>query len=163
MGLKNKFKSYFFLDEEEGEEYYEEQPVAAKPQPLREVPTEKKMKKTTGKNYFTNQNEAASADDHKVVSMNGAQFSSQMVLVEPRVYAEAQELSDYLKEYKTVVVNLQRISHDQAIRIVDFLSGTVYALGGDIQRIGNNIFLCTPENVEVDGAISEMLEEQDFM
>ncbi|EUJ24443.1 cell division protein SepF [Listeria grandensis] len=162
MGLKNKFKSYFFLDEEEGEDYYEE-PVATKPQPLREVPAENKMKKTTGKNYFKNQSEAPVDDDHKVVSMNGAQFSSQMVLVEPRVYAEAQELSDYLKEYKTVVVNLQRISHDQAIRIVDFLSGTVYALGGDIQRIGNNIFLCTPENVEVDGAISEMLEEQDFM
>ncbi|MBC2190065.1 cell division protein SepF [Listeria booriae] len=164
MGLKDKFKSYFFLDEE-GEEYYEEeqQPVAAKPQQqyIREVPAEKKMKKPTTKNYFTNQNDAV--DEHKVVSMNGAQFSSQMVLVEPRVYAEAQELSDYLKEYKTVVVNLQRISHDQAIRIVDFLSGTVYALGGDIQRIGNNIFLCTPENVEVDGAISEMLEEQDFM
>ncbi|AQY50718.1 hypothetical protein PWEIH_13994 [Listeria weihenstephanensis FSL R9-0317] len=162
MGLKNKFKSYFFLDEEEGEDYYEEPVAATKPQPLREVPAEKSMKKTTGKNYFTNQSEAP-VDENKVVSMNGAQFSSQMVLVEPRVYAEAQELSDYLKEYKTVVVNLQRISHDQAIRIVDFLSGTVYALGGDIQRIGNNIFLCTPENVEVDGAISEMLEEQDFM
>ncbi|EUJ28444.1 hypothetical protein PCORN_12127 [Listeria cornellensis FSL F6-0969] len=52
MGLKNKFKSYFFLDEEEGEDYYEEQPVAAKPQPLREVPTEKKMKKPTGKKLF---------------------------------------------------------------------------------------------------------------
>ncbi|MBC8923042.1 cell division protein SepF, partial [Escherichia coli] len=48
-------------------------------------------------------------------------------------------------------------------RIVDFLSGTVYALGGDIQRVGNNIFLCTPDNVEVDGSISEMLDEQNFM
>ncbi|WP_009913416.1 cell division protein SepF [Listeria monocytogenes] len=95
--------------------------------------------------------------------MQGAQFSSRMVLAEPRVYAEAQELADYLKEYKSVVVNLQRISHDQATRIVDFLSGTVYALGGDIQRVGNNIFLCTPDNVEVDGSISEMLDEQNFM
>ncbi|EFR83979.1 cell division protein SepF, partial [Listeria monocytogenes FSL F2-208] len=102
-------------------------------------------------------------DDAKVVSMQGAQFSSRMVLAEPRVYAEAQELADYLKEYKSVVVNLQRISHDQATRIVDFLSGTVYALGGDIQRVGNNIFLCTPDNVEVDGSISEMLDEQNFM
>ncbi|EUJ32085.1 hypothetical protein MFLO_07867 [Listeria floridensis FSL S10-1187] len=102
-------------------------------------------------------------EESNVVSMQGAQFSSEVMLSEPRVYAEAQELADYLKEYKTLVVNLQRISHDQAIRIVDFLSGTVYALGGDIQRIGNNIFLCTPENVNVDGSISEMLEEQDYM
>ncbi len=153
MGLSNKFKSFFFLDEE-GEEYYEE-PTSKKvqePEPM----TQKKA----AKNKFRAVEES---ENNKVVSMQGAQFSSQVVLAEPRVYAEAQELSDYLKEYKTLVVNLQRISHDQAIRIVDFLSGTVYALGGDIQRIGNNIFLCTPENVDVDGSISEMLEEQDFM
>ncbi|EUJ65339.1 hypothetical protein MCOL2_00845 [Listeria fleischmannii FSL S10-1203] len=118
------------------------------------------VQKKAAKNKFRAVEET---ENNKVVSMQGAQFSSQVVLAEPRVYAEAQELADYLKEYKTLVVNLQRISHDQAIRIVDFLSGTVYALGGDIQRIGNNIFLCTPENVDVDGSISEMLEEQDFM
>ena len=50
-----------------------------------------------------------------------------MVLSEPRVYAEAQEIADHLKNRRAVVVNLQRIQHDQAKRIVDFLSGTVYA------------------------------------
>lgn len=153
MGLSNKFKSFFFLDEE-GEEYYEEPTTKKVPEP------EPMVQKKAAKNKFRAVEET---ENNKVVSMQGAQFSSQVVLAEPRVYAEAQELADYLKEYKTLVVNLQRISHDQAIRIVDFLSGTVYALGGDIQRIGNNIFLCTPENVDVDGSISEMLEEQDFM
>ncbi|MBK3914023.1 cell division protein SepF [Listeria ivanovii] len=152
MGLSNKFKSFFFLDEEE--EYYEEE-VAREPEPMQK----KTKKEKPNKNRFY----AVEEDDAKVVSMQGAQYSSHMVLAEPRVYAEAQELADYLKEYKTVVVNLQRISHDQATRIVDFLSGTVYALGGDIQRVGNNIFLCTPDNVEVDGSISEMLDEQNFM
>lgn len=60
------------------------------------------------------------------------------------------------------MVNLQRIDHDQAKRIVDFLSGTVYAIGGDIQKIGMNIFLCTPDNVEVSGNISEFLQEHDI-
>ncbi|EKD8216783.1 cell division protein SepF [Listeria innocua] len=151
MGLSNKFKSFFFLDEEE--EYYEEE-VAREPEPMQK----KTKKEKPSKNRFY-----AVEEDAKVVSMQGAQFSSRMVLAEPRVYAEAQELADYLKDYKTVVVNLQRISHDQATRIVDFLSGTVYALGGDIQRVGNNIFLCTPDNVEVNGSISEMLDEQNFM
>ena len=71
--------------------------------------------------------------------------------MEPRVYAEAQDIADQLKNRKAVVVNLQRIEHDQARRIVDFLSGTVYAIGGDIQKIGTDIFLCTPDNVEVSG------------
>ncbi|GAE47136.1 FtsZ-interacting protein related to cell division [Mesobacillus boroniphilus JCM 21738] len=59
-------------------------------------------------------------------------------------------------------MNLQRIEQDQARRIVDFLSGTVYAISGDIQRIGMNIFLCTPDNVEVTGNISELMQERDY-
>ncbi len=59
-------------------------------------------------------------------------------------------------------MNLQRIERDQARRIVDFLSGTVYAIGGDIQKVGTDIFLCTPDNVEVSGSISEFLQEKDF-
>ncbi len=70
---------------------------------------------------------------------------------------EAQEITDHLKNRKVVVVNLQRIQRDQAVRIVDFLSGTVYALGGDIQKIGTDIFLCTPDNVDVSGSISDMM------
>ena len=46
-------------------------------------------------------------------------------------------------------MNLQRIDKISAKRIIDFLSGTVYAIGGDIQRVGTDIFLCTPDNVEV--------------
>ncbi|WP_317950718.1 cell division protein SepF, partial [Rossellomorea marisflavi] len=97
-----------------------------------------------------------------VVSLQSVQKSSKVILVEPRVYAEAQEIADHLKNRRSVLVNLQRIQHDQAKRIVDFLSGTVYAIGGDIQRVGSDIFLCTPDNVEVSGNISELLSEEDF-
>lgn len=97
-----------------------------------------------------------------MVSLQSIQKSSKLVLCEPRVYAEAQDISDHLKNRRSVVVNLQRIDHDQAKRIVDFLSGTVYAIGGDIQKIGMNIFLCTPDNVEVSGNISEFLQEHDI-
>ena len=87
--------------------------------------------------------------------MQNLQKASKVILVEPRVYAEAQDISEHLKNKRAVVVNLQRIDKDQGIRIVDFLSGTVYALGGDIQRIGTDIFLCAPDTVEVAGAISD--------
>jgi len=45
------------------------------------------------------------------------------------------------------------------VRIVDFLSGTVYALNGTISKVGSNIFVCTPDNVEVQGTITEMLQD----
>ena len=90
------------------------------------------------------------------------QKSSKVILYEPRAYAEAQEIADHLKSRRAVVVNLQRIQHDQAKRIIDFLSGTVYAIGGDIQRIGTNIFLCTPENVDVSGNISDIVTDDEL-
>jgi cell division inhibitor SepF len=142
LSIKNKFKSFFALDEEEYEyveqdryqedDYEDEQPFAAKPQAKQNV-----------------------------VSLQSVQKSSKVVLCEPRVYAEAQDVADQLKNRRAVVVNLQRIQHDQAKRIVDFLSGTVYAIGGDIQKIGANIFLCTPDNVDVAGSISEIVTEED--
>ena len=80
---------------------------------------------------------------------------NKMILLEPRAFSEAQQIADHLKKRNTVVVNLKRVTSDQAKRIMDFLSGTVYAIGGDLQKIGVGIFLCTPKNVNVEGSISE--------
>ena len=81
--------------------------------------------------------------------------SGKMILLEPRAYSESQQIADHLKKKNTVVVNMKRVTPDQAKRIVDFLSGTVYALGGDLQKIGAGIFLCTPRTVDVEGAITD--------
>lgn len=80
---------------------------------------------------------------------------SKMILFEPRAYSEAQQIAEYLKNRNTVVVNLKRVTPDQAKRIVDFLSGTLYAINGDLQKLGGGIFLCTPNNVNVEGKITE--------
>lgn len=80
---------------------------------------------------------------------------NQMILVEPRAYSESQTIADHLKTKNTVVVNLKRVTEAQAKRIIDFLTGTLYAIGGDLQKIGPGIYLCTPKNVLVQGKISE--------
>ena len=80
---------------------------------------------------------------------------SKMVLLEPRAYSESQQIADYLKNRSAVVVNLKRVTPDQAKRIVDFLSGTLYAIGGDLQKLGGGIFLCTPNNINVEGKITD--------
>ncbi len=86
-------------------------------------------------------------------TINGGE-GKKLMLLEPRAYSESQQIADYLKNRSTVVVNLKRVTTDQAKRIVDFLSGTVYAIGGDLQKIGGGIFLCTPKNIKVDGKIT---------
>lgn len=81
--------------------------------------------------------------------------NGKMILLEPRAFSESQQIADHLKKRNTVVVNMKRVTSEQAKRIIDFLSGTVYAIGGDLQKIGVGIFLCTPKNVNVEGSISE--------
>ena len=66
-----------------------------------------------------------------------------------------------LKTKKATVVNLHRLQKDQAKRVVDFLSGVIYAIEGDIQRIGPKIFLCTPRNISVAGTIDLDEDEQE--
>jgi cell division inhibitor SepF len=87
--------------------------------------------------------------------------TSKMVLLEPRAYSESQQIADHLKSRNSVVVNLKRVTPDQAKRIVDFLSGTVYSIGGDLQKIGGGIFLCTPNNMNVQGKITEEDDKDD--
>lgn len=92
---------------------------------------------------------------------NAKDISNQMILVEPRAYSESQTIADHLKSKNTVVVNLKRVTEAQAKRIIDFLSGTLYAIGGDMQKIGPGIYLCTPNNVNVQGKISDAEDEKD--
>ena len=80
-----------------------------------------------------------------------APAATRMTTIHRAVVAE----EDYLKNRSAVVVNLKRVTPDQAKRIVDFLYGTIYAIGGDLQKLGGGIFLCTPNNVNVEGQISE--------
>jgi len=83
---------------------------------------------------------------------------NKMILLEPRAYSESQQIADHLKKRNSVVVNLKRVTPEQAKRIVDFLSGTLYAIGGDLQKLGSGIFLCTPKNIAVQG---KMTDEED--
>lgn len=85
-----------------------------------------------------------------IVNLPTAQPKQMKVMVvEPFVFDDAQYVADHLKNRKPVVINLENTDKEVAKRMIDFISGTTYALGGTIQKIGNNIFLCAPNNVDV--------------
>ncbi len=87
---------------------------------------------------------------------NGTEMgSNKMILFEPRAYSESTQITDYLKKRNTVVVNLKRVTPDQAKRIVDFLTGSLYAMNGSLQKLGGGIFLCAPNNVNIEGKITD--------
>jgi cell division inhibitor SepF len=145
MSLVSKLKSYFALDED----------IEYKEEVVEEEIAEPKIVKPAKQNH-------AHGTNNNIVSLQSVQKSSKVVLLEPRAYADAQEVADNLNNKRAVIVNLQRIQRDQGKRIVDFLSGTVYAIGGDIQKIGTDIFLCTPANVDVSGNITGFSPDEEY-
>lgn len=151
MSVMNRFMNFLGLQEEE--EIVERERVVQEEQEHETTPLEQRRN-----NRNSSIGAAGSASTNNVVSIH-SQKNVRVVLSEPRSYDEAQEIADHLRSRRSVIVNLQRVRSDLALRIVDFLSGTVYALSGSISKLGPNIFLCTPESVEIQGAITEMLAE----
>src|SRR5690625_8024354 len=113
MGFKSKLKSLFSVDDEYEYEYVEEEI---------ETPQVSKTRKGDAQNVVN------------LTSLN--QPTSKVVLCEPRTYNEAQEIADHIVNRRAVVTNLERVDHSQAVRVIDFLSGTIYALNGDMQKLG---------------------------
>jgi cell division inhibitor SepF len=138
MGMMKRFMNYMGLQEEE--EILEREPSA-----------------DAADEQDENTNEVRKVKNN-VVSLH-AQKSSKLVLCEPRNYEETQAIADHLRSRRSILVNLHRVRPEQAMRIVDFLSGTVYALNGAISKVGPNIFVCTPDSVEIQGAITDLLNE----
>lgn len=120
----------------------------------------KKMFKDDEEDIFSgDENQFYEIKDAEAIAEEGG---AKMILLEPRAFSESQQIADHLKRRNTVVVNLKRVTSDQAKRIVDFLSGTIYAIGGDLQKIGGGIFLCTPNNINVQGKITDEKDGKDI-
>ncbi|UOQ47946.1 cell division protein SepF [Gracilibacillus caseinilyticus] len=143
MSMKGKFRNLFGLEDEEYEIVEEEleQESSAEAEPMRR--SQRKEDKTN------------------VVSLSSVQKNTKMVLCEPRNYNEVQDIADHIVNRRSVVINLQRVDNQQARQIIDFMSGTVYAVSGQIKKLGSQTFLCTPENIEISGNITEIMEEVD--
>lgn len=96
--------------------------------------------------------------NNKVVNMPQAQSQAiKMVISQPTTFEQSDEICGFLKEKKSVIVNLEYVNKDVARRIVDFISGGVYALDGYIQKVSNSIFLVAPSNYEI---TNEMAREE---
>jgi len=93
---------------------------------------------------------------NKVTAMPGVS-QVRMNISQPTSFEQSQEICEHLKEKKSVIVNLEYVNKDVARRIVDFISGAVYAVDGHIQKVSNSIFLIAPYNYEI---TNEMAKEE---
>ncbi len=94
----------------------------------------------------------ASRRSSRVVKLHdAAPQQMKVVVMQPASFEEARDITNHLKNRKPIVVNLESVEKNVARRIIDFLSGAVYALDGDIQKVSNGIFLIAPNNVGILG------------
>ncbi len=140
--LMNKVWDLFGMDSQEEEEYDEENVYDY----------EDEEEEVEDRKLFGRKNR------DKVVSMPQAQTNAiKMVISQPTTFEQSDEICSFLKEKKSVIVNLEYVNKDVARRIVDFISGGVYALDGYIQKVSNSIFLVAPSNYEI---TNEMAREE---
>lgn len=99
------------------------------------------------------------SQQNKVVNIHSNnQF--RVVIMQPDSFDDARDVCDHLKNKKPVVVNLENLSKETAQRVVDFLSGSVYGLDGDIQKVSAGIFLIAPNNVDIMGEFKDELKSK---
>ena len=102
---------------------------------------------------------AKTTNPSKLVSINSRnnnnRSSNQVHVIKPQEFNEAQRVTDYLKEGRTIVINMEGIEVHAAQRIIDFIGGACYALDGSLQAISANIFIAAPHNIAVSGDLRD--------
>lgn len=158
MSFKDKLKTMMGIDEEEYEmDDFEEE--FEEPEVVKPIPSKPDL--TVVSNPTNSSNQSTNKGKSTVMQMNTESNKlkldsnlNKVIIREPNEYSDAQDIADCLKENYPVFINLQRLEKSQAKRVVDFLSGTIYAIDGDIKRVGTNLFLCTPKTVETEGQVT---------
>jgi cell division inhibitor SepF len=97
----------------------------------------------------------------QVIPFNPNRDSWQVVLTEPVVFDDCQQIADHLKSKRSVIINLESVEISLARRIIDFVGGVTYALDGKMQKVGAGIFIAAPVNTEITGDILSLSQTKD--
>lgn len=163
MGVMDKFLNYMKINDDDedyygDEDYYDEedeeepQPQRKQPSIAREVssaPERETAKKNTAKVTPMRQ-----TTNTRRMTGNGGM---EVCVIKPGSVEEAREITETLLANRTVVLNLEGLDVDIAQRIIDFTSGSCFAIGGNLQKISHYIFIITPASVDISGDFQDIL------
>ena len=154
MGVMDKFLNYMKLNDEDDGEYYDDDEIA-EPAPRRSRPTlvksdpepeeEKPVKKTVPKITPMKQS--------RKVGVGGME----VCVIKPTSVEDGREITETLLANRTVVLNLEGLDMEIAQRIIDFTSGSCFAISGNLQKISHYIFIITPPSVDISGDFQEIM------
>lgn len=169
MGVMDKFLNYMKLNGEDDDEYYDEdyldEDEEAEPAPpqrktsaaktrerereAEDTYEERPVKKAPASNKITPINKP-------VARRAGTGAGMEVCVIKPTSVEEAREITETLLANRTVVLNLEGLDVDIAQRIIDFTSGSCFAIGGNLQKISHYIFIITPASVDISGDFQDI-------
>ena len=163
--MGSKFLNILGFDQEQPEQeqdtaYQEQEPVDIRPSQSRE------RRYSAGYSDTAKQPNQSLYQQKRVVSMNNVLDGLRMVVLHPQSPEDTQMVIDNLKSGKPVVLTLEGLPTETAHRVLDFVSGAIYAINGDIRKVSKGIFLLAPMGVDISGNLSanltNSLKRQDF-
>lgn len=84
------------------------------------------------------------------------QREQKIMVFDPSVFSDVKNIGKMILNGRAVIVNFRKMDENQIHRVIDFLLGLIFAVNGDMQRIGEKIFLCTPKNFKIEGDLSNL-------
>jgi cell division inhibitor SepF len=100
------------------------------------------------------ENEMNEQSNEKVASKAVKKGVATIALVQPTTYQEAKQIGDAIKTGKGIILNLQNLSNEDGVRVIDFISGIVHAVEGSVKKIATNTFICLPSTINIEGQIN---------
>lgn len=178
---EDDYDDYDDEEEDYGEEYEEEQPQprrarrsasrgsSRRPAPAPEEEAEEPEEDDYGFSSAVAAPRMSSASaggfSGTVLNMNSSPASSSVsnkqavVLFHPASFNDTSKAADDLRDHKAVVVNMENVDKAMARRVVDFLSGCVYALDGNVRKIAQSVYLFCPHNMNIEGDLDTIRSE----
>ena len=155
IGVMDKFLNYMKLTEDDDDyyddDYYDDEPeekpkkMVAVKEPVREEPEEKPRKSSSKVTPMR--------QSPRKIMGNGME----VCVIKPTTVEDAREITETLLANRTVVLNLEGLDVEIAQRIIDFTSGSTFAISGNLQKISHYIFIVTPASVDISGDFQEII------
>lgn len=173
MGVMDKFLNYMKLNGEEDDEYYDDDYLDEEDEEPAPAPRRGSSTKSRDRDMDDYEDErttppptkSKSAPVNKItpIKQSASRRSSgsgmEVCVIKPTSVEDAREITETLLANRTVVLNLEGLDVDIAQRIIDFTSGSCYAISGNLQKISHYIFIITPSSVDISGDFQDIFND----
>lgn len=154
MSVMDKFLNAMKLNDEEDDGYYDDDFYDDDPEPLRK-PSPMKDSSSMEEEKMARKSTPKVTPMRQTKKMPGT--GMEVCVIKPTTVEDAREITETLLANRTVVLNLEGLDVDIAQRIIDFTSGSCFAMSGNLQKISHYIFIITPASVDISGDFQEIL------